>query len=139
MAGVATGTATSRQAAEQLVGWYLTGMGPFYGDVVAANGFGPEIEAIRAANPRPLPGRIVWPESANGLLPELAVFGHPGEIAAQLARWDELADLVPIGVGPAPLASILALVAAAAPHPHGPSGRSGNPPHKSRDSETTPA
>jgi alkanesulfonate monooxygenase SsuD/methylene tetrahydromethanopterin reductase-like flavin-dependent oxidoreductase (luciferase family) len=115
MAGPATATVTSRHAAQQLVGWYLTGMGPFYGDLVAASGFGAEIEAIRAANPKPRPGAVVWPSDADPLLAQLAVHGGPSEVASQIASWDRLADVVSICVGPGPVESVLALVAAAAP------------------------
>jgi alkanesulfonate monooxygenase SsuD/methylene tetrahydromethanopterin reductase-like flavin-dependent oxidoreductase (luciferase family) len=105
-----------RRMAEQLTGWYLTGMGRFYGDFVAANGYAGAVAALRAANPRPVPSKLVWPRAADPLLAQVAVFGDSAAIHAGLAEWDELADIVAVGVPPAvPVDSVLALVAAGAP------------------------
>lgn len=125
LAGVATDADGSVLQAEQLAGWYLTGMGRLYGDFVAANGFAAEIEALRIANPKPRPGRINWPSEADSLLPELAVFGTPTELAQQLTAWDGSADVVPVVLGPAPLDAVLAAVEAAAPPRGAASGLSG--------------
>lgn len=115
MAGADHGTTTGRSRAEQLVGWYLTGMGPFYGDTSAALGFHAEVDAVRSANPRPVPGSIVWPEEADELLDQLAVFGDGDEVRAGLSAWDRLSDVVAVGIGPAPAPTISALIEAAAP------------------------
>jgi hypothetical protein len=104
-----------RVVAEQLAGWYLTGMGPFYGDFAAANGYPHEVAAIRAANPKPVPLGIDWPRAADPLLPQVAVFGEAAAVHTGLAEWDEAADIVAVGVAPAPLESVLAAVAAGAP------------------------
>lgn len=123
--GVALDTAAlpGRWVAEQLTGWYLTGMGPFYGDFLAANGYADEVAALRAANPRPVPSKLGWPAAADPLLPQVAVFGDAAAIHTGLAAWDELADIVAVGVPPAPAEAVLALVAAGAPsrvaHPVG--------------------
>ncbi len=108
-----------RLVSEQMAGWYLTGMGPFYGDLVAANGYAAEVAALRAANPKPVPGRLVWPRAADPLLPQVAVFGDATDVHTGLAAWDELVDVVAVCVGPAPAESVLALVAAGAPVPAG--------------------
>jgi alkanesulfonate monooxygenase SsuD/methylene tetrahydromethanopterin reductase-like flavin-dependent oxidoreductase (luciferase family) len=116
-----------QQAAEQLIGWYLTGMGPFYGDMVAGHGFGAEVAALRAANPSPRPGRIEWPADADRLLDQLAVHGDAGQIGGQMAAWDQLADVVTLRIGPGPLESVLAMVEAAAPPLAGVAGPSSGP------------
>ncbi len=105
----------ARQTAEQLVGWYLTGMGPLYGDFVASVGFEEQVAALRAANPRPAPGAIDWPLAADPLLAQLATVGDPPAIASQLAAWDEQVDIVAACVGPGPAEAVLAAVAAGAP------------------------
>lgn len=115
MAAVDHDSESGRRGAEQVVGWYLTGMGPFYGDFAAANGFNDAVAAVRAANPRPSPGSIVWPSRADDLLDELAVFGEPDEVAAGFAAWDRLSDVVAVGVGPGSERSISALIEAGAP------------------------
>ena len=114
----ATDVDDGRVAARQLIGWYLTGMGRVYGDVVAASGFVDEVAALRAANERPRPGSIVWPVEAEPLLAELAVHGDAVELERQLTSWDLAADLVTVTTGPARAADLHRLVAACAPVPH---------------------
>ncbi len=111
--------ASARRHAAQLVGWYLLGMGPFYGELAAASGFATEVAALRAANPRPAPGAVRWPAASEPLLDQLAVCGSPEEVAAGLEAWDRLADLVVVGVAPGPLESVAATVEAAAPRNDG--------------------
>jgi alkanesulfonate monooxygenase SsuD/methylene tetrahydromethanopterin reductase-like flavin-dependent oxidoreductase (luciferase family) len=106
-----------RWAAEQLIGWYLTGMGPFYAGFAAANGYADEVAALRAANPKPAPGRLVWPRAADPLLPQVAVFGDTAAVHTGLAEWDDLVDIVTVCVGPGPAETVLAQVTAGAPVP----------------------
>jgi len=113
----ATDTDDGRAAARQLVGWYLTGMGRVYGDLVAASGFVDEVAALRAANERPRPGSITWPAEAEPLLAELAVHGDAVELGRQLAAWDHVSDLVAVTTGPLCAADLHRLVAAGAPVP----------------------
>ena len=104
-----------QRAAEQLVGWYLTGMGPLYADFVASLGYHDEVRALRAANPRPAPGALDWPRDADPLLEQLAATGARHTIAGQLAQWDERADIVAVCVGPDAPEAVLAAVETAAP------------------------
>jgi alkanesulfonate monooxygenase SsuD/methylene tetrahydromethanopterin reductase-like flavin-dependent oxidoreductase (luciferase family) len=104
-----------QRAAEQLVGWYLTGMGPLYPDFVGSLGYHDEVRAIRASNPRPAPGAVDWPRDADPLLEQLAAVGTRQAIAGQLAEWDERADIVAVCVGPDDPAAVLAAVETAAP------------------------
>jgi alkanesulfonate monooxygenase SsuD/methylene tetrahydromethanopterin reductase-like flavin-dependent oxidoreductase (luciferase family) len=103
------------EIARQLVGWYLTGMGRNYGDQLAGFGYSHEVDVLRAANPRPRPGRVVWPADVDVLLPELAVFGDHQSVADQLGRWDAVADLVSVTAAPGIGELVLDLVEAAAP------------------------
>jgi alkanesulfonate monooxygenase SsuD/methylene tetrahydromethanopterin reductase-like flavin-dependent oxidoreductase (luciferase family) len=106
---------SGRWAAEQLTGWYLTGMGPYYGDFAAAHGYADEVAALRAANPKPVPAQLVWPLAADPLLSQVAVFGDAETVHKGLSAWDDLVDVVAVGVGPAPIETVLAQVAAGAP------------------------
>jgi hypothetical protein len=100
MAGVDHGDTAGRSRAEQLVGWHLTGMGPSYGDLAAAHGFAESVAAVRAANPRPVPGSVKWPDEADGLLDHLSVFGGRAEVRTGSEVWDELTDVVAVGADP---------------------------------------
>lgn len=106
---------SGRWLAEQLTGWYLTGMGSFYANLAAANGYADEVAAIRAANPKPVPSKLVWPRAADSLLPQVAVYGDTEDVHRGLSGWDDLVDIVAVCVGPAPVESVLAQVAAGAP------------------------
>lgn len=115
MAAVDSTTASGRDVVAQLAGWYMTGMGPFYGDTAAASGFADQVKALRAANPKPVPGRMVWPEQSDTLLEQLVVFGDASAVATQLLVWDTLADVVAVVVGPDSSQMIMSTIEAAAP------------------------
>ncbi len=115
IACITTGERDGRSSAEQMLGWYMTGMGRLYGDLVAANGYPAEISALRAANPSPRPGAVVWPSEADALLGELAVYGDAAAVGEQLARWDQHCDLVTVATGPAPSGELHQLIDACAP------------------------
>ncbi len=106
---------SGHHAVSQLLAWYLTGMVSFYGNYVSDRGFQKEVAALRAANPKPRPGQLIWPEVADPLLEQLGVFGDAQNVAASLDVWDSLADVVSVGVGPGSRESIMSLVEAAAP------------------------
>ena len=101
--------------ARQLVGWYLTGMGRSYGDQLASFGYSYQVDVLRLANPRPRPGRVVWPAEIDAMLHDLAVFGDHATVADQLTRWDAVADLVSVTAAPGIGELVLDLVEAAAP------------------------
>jgi hypothetical protein len=69
-----------------------------YARSLGEQGFRAEVEAIRAANPRPSPraGRV--PAEAEAVLGQLAATGTADQVRAQLRAWDDLADLVVIGL-----------------------------------------
>lgn len=107
--------APDRRAAEQIVGWYMTGMGSLYGDLCRREGFEAEVDALRAANPRPKPGAIEWPTCADVLLDQLAVFGDRDAVAASLRAWDQVSDVVAVTIGPGSAKELAQIIDAAAP------------------------
>ena len=104
-----------QRSAEQLIGWYLTGMGALYPDFVASLGYHDEVRAVREANPRPAPGALDWPRTADALLEQLATFGDRHVTGGRLAQWDNRADIVAVCVAPDAPDSVLAAIEAAAP------------------------
>jgi alkanesulfonate monooxygenase SsuD/methylene tetrahydromethanopterin reductase-like flavin-dependent oxidoreductase (luciferase family) len=115
MAAVTTPDLDGRWTAEQLTGWYLTGMGDLYASRVSADGHADAVDALRAANPRPVPGGLTWPDAADPLLEQFAAYGDADDVARGLARWDDLTDVVTVLVGPGSRSSVMATVEAAAP------------------------
>jgi alkanesulfonate monooxygenase SsuD/methylene tetrahydromethanopterin reductase-like flavin-dependent oxidoreductase (luciferase family) len=108
--------ALGRAVAASYIAWYLTAMGDVYARSVASQGYAAEVSAIHAANPRPNPRRGVVPGEAEALLGEFAVWGPPGEVAAQLKRWDETVSVMMVGLAPGvPWEDLDATLVAAAP------------------------
>jgi alkanesulfonate monooxygenase SsuD/methylene tetrahydromethanopterin reductase-like flavin-dependent oxidoreductase (luciferase family) len=102
--------------AASCIAWYVCAMGDVYADSLARQGYAAEVAAIRAANPRPSPRSGVVPAAAQPLLDQLAVTGPPDRLRAQLARWDDVADVVVVGLAPGiPWPAIEATLRAAAP------------------------
>ena len=91
---------TARDIAASCIAWYVCAMGDVYAGSLTRQGYGGEVEAIRAANPRPSPrtGRV--PAEAEAVLHQLAATGTPGAVRAQLQRWDDVADVVMVGLPP---------------------------------------
>src|SRR6059036_1528043 len=77
--------AKARAGAAWFVSFYLTTMGPLYRRALERQGFGKEIEAVVAANTPRFAAAV--PPEAEALLQELTVYGAPGEVGPQLARW----------------------------------------------------
>jgi alkanesulfonate monooxygenase SsuD/methylene tetrahydromethanopterin reductase-like flavin-dependent oxidoreductase (luciferase family) len=76
------------------------------------------VRAVRAANPRPHPRSGQVPDEAAALLGQLAAMGTPDEVRAQLDAWDDVADVVMIGLPPGvPWPVIETTLRAAAPQP----------------------
>ena len=106
----------ARDVAAACIAWYVSAMGDVYAESLARQGYEAEVAAIRTANPRPSPrtGRV--PDEAGGVLGQLAVTGAPAEIRAQLEDWDDLADVVMIGLAPGiPWQTVETTLRAAAP------------------------
>ena len=115
MAAVDADGLDGRWVAEQLIGWYLTGMGDLYAARAAAAGFADAVARLRSSNPRPVPGGLTWPSEADPLLEQLATCGDHDHVASALRRWDPLVDVVTVLIPPGTRQSVLAAVAAAAP------------------------
>jgi alkanesulfonate monooxygenase SsuD/methylene tetrahydromethanopterin reductase-like flavin-dependent oxidoreductase (luciferase family) len=108
----------ARDIAASCIAWYVCAMGDVYARSLIQQGYGAEVEAIRAANPRPSPRRGHVPAEAAAVLGQLAVTGTADQVRAQLERWDEVADIVVIGLPPGiPWDAIETTLRAAAPHP----------------------
>jgi alkanesulfonate monooxygenase SsuD/methylene tetrahydromethanopterin reductase-like flavin-dependent oxidoreductase (luciferase family) len=90
----------ARDIAASCIAWYVCAMGDAYAQSLARQGYGADVQAIRAANPHPSPrsGRI--PAPADALLEQLAATGTSEQVRAQLERWDAVADIVMIGIPP---------------------------------------
>ena len=89
-----------RSNAEAVLAFYLCTMGEGYADFVTAQGYGPEIAALKAANPKPSPTACEFPDESRVLLDQLMVSGQPDEVRAGLSKWDEIVDLLYVGVPP---------------------------------------
>jgi alkanesulfonate monooxygenase SsuD/methylene tetrahydromethanopterin reductase-like flavin-dependent oxidoreductase (luciferase family) len=108
----------ARDVAASCIAWYLCAMGDAYARFVTERGYGAEVRAIHAANPRPSPQRGVVPPAAQAVLDQLTAYGTPDHVRDRLAPWHEAADIVTIGVPPGlPWPHIEATLRAAAPEP----------------------
>jgi hypothetical protein len=107
---------TARGVAASYVAWYLGAMGDVYARSVSEQGYGAEVEAVLAANPRPSPLRGVVPAEAEVLLEVLTAHGAPGTVRERLEPWHKAADVVMVGLpAGAPWPTIEATLRAAAP------------------------
>ena len=112
------GTGTARDIAASCIAWYVCAMGDLYARSLTEQGYGAEVDAIRAANPRPGPRSGTVPAGAEAVLDQLAVTGTADQVRAQLDRWDDLADVVVLGLPPGiPEEAIETTLRAAAPLP----------------------
>jgi alkanesulfonate monooxygenase SsuD/methylene tetrahydromethanopterin reductase-like flavin-dependent oxidoreductase (luciferase family) len=112
--------AAARDIAASCIAWYVCAMGDVYARSLTEQGYGAEVEAIRAANPRPSPRSGHVPAEAEAVLGQLAVTGTSEQVRAQLGRWHDTTDIVVIGLPPGlPWPAIEATLRAAAPRPPG--------------------
>ena len=108
----------ARSIAASCAAWYLTAMGDVYARSVSGQGYGAEVSAIIAANPRPSPRQAAVPADAQVILDQLAAYGTRDQVREQLEPWDKAADIVMIGLPPGlPWGNIEATLLAAAPTP----------------------
>jgi len=106
----------ARDIVATCVAWYLSAMGDVYRRSVSSQGYAAEVRAILAANPRPSPRHGVVPPDAEVVLEQLAAYGTSDQVRRQLARWDQVADIVTILLPPGlPWSGIEATLLAAAP------------------------
>ena len=91
----------ARATAGATIAWYLCSMGPLHPTFIAAQGYEAEVRQVQAANPRLTPSTGVIPAGASVLIDELAAAGPEAVVREQLSPWDDVADIVIVGV-PAP-------------------------------------
>lgn len=106
----------ARSIAASNVAWYIVAMGDNYARLLTEQGFGEEVEAIIAANPKPRPGSCVIPPEAIHILDQLGLVTTPEDTQEALAPWDALGGVTGVGLSPglAPEA-IFDIIRAAAP------------------------
>jgi alkanesulfonate monooxygenase SsuD/methylene tetrahydromethanopterin reductase-like flavin-dependent oxidoreductase (luciferase family) len=108
----------ARDIAAACIAWYVCAMGDVYARSLTEQGYGTEVDAIRAANPRPSPRSGSVPAEAKAVLSQLAAVGTADQVRAQVERWDDVADVVVLGLPPGvPWDTIEATLRAAAPQP----------------------
>ncbi|WP_232667037.1 LLM class flavin-dependent oxidoreductase [Pseudonocardia sp. TRM90224] len=90
----------ARAAAAATIAWYLCAMGTDYAAAATRQGHGAAVQAVLAANPRPHPRNCVVPPEAQELIDEFTASGTEDDVRAALAEWDEVADLVMVGLPP---------------------------------------
>jgi alkanesulfonate monooxygenase SsuD/methylene tetrahydromethanopterin reductase-like flavin-dependent oxidoreductase (luciferase family) len=90
----------ARDVAASCAAWYLCAMGDVYARFVSDQGYGDEVKAILAANPRPSPQHGVVPAEAEAVLDQLSAYGTPDQLRDRLQPWDGAADIVMIGLPP---------------------------------------
>lgn len=109
-------TDTARSLVASTTAWYLCAMGDVYPRVVAQQGYGDAVQAIRAANPRPNPAHGIVPSEAQVILDQFTAYGPPDQVRDNLERWDSAVDILTIGLPPGlSWAAIEATLRAAAP------------------------
>lgn len=97
---VAPDPAQARAVASWWVTYYLTNMGPLYGDALRRAGLGSAVDAVLGANPADRATEL--PATAQVLLDELTVYGNAESARASLELWyaagiDEPAIVLPPG------------------------------------------
>lgn len=106
----------ARAAAGSNLAFYITAMGDNYARLITEQGYGDEVRAVLAANPRPKPGQCVVPSELTRLWDDFLQVVPPENANDALAPWDDLGGVT--GVGPPPMTSrenMLDVVRAAAP------------------------
>jgi alkanesulfonate monooxygenase SsuD/methylene tetrahydromethanopterin reductase-like flavin-dependent oxidoreductase (luciferase family) len=90
----------ARDIVATCIAWYLSAMGDVYARSMSGQGYGTEVGAILAANPRPSPRRGTVPPEAETVLDQLAAYGTRDQVQEQLKAWDAAADIVTVLLPP---------------------------------------
>lgn len=116
MTVAATDPVAARTAVASALAWYLCAMGADYAAAATRQGHGAAVRAVQAANPRPNPFAGVVPAEAQDMLDDFTVYGGPERVRDGVAEWDEVADIVMLGLPPGlPWDQIESTLRAAAP------------------------
>jgi alkanesulfonate monooxygenase SsuD/methylene tetrahydromethanopterin reductase-like flavin-dependent oxidoreductase (luciferase family) len=114
----------ARDIAAACVAWYVCAMGDVYARSLTDQGYGAEVAAIHAANPRPSLRSGSVPLEADAVMDQLTATGTGEQVRDALDRWQDLADVVVVGIPPGlPWPAIEATLRAAAPQPAATTGR----------------
>ena len=106
----------ARAVAGSNLAFYITAMGDNYARLITEQGYGDEVQAVLAANPRPKPGQCLVPRDLTRLWDDFLQVVPPEQANDALAPWDDLGGVT--GVGPPPMTSkenMFEVVRAAAP------------------------
>jgi len=90
----------ARQVAASMVAWYVSAMGDVYRRSLSKNGYAAEVDAVRAATPRPRPRGGVVPAEAERMLDEVAAYGTRRQVRDRLECWGQAVDIVMVGCAP---------------------------------------
>lgn len=116
LAAVDEDSGAARDIAATCTAWYLSAMGDVYARSVSGQGYGAQVQAIIASNPRPSPRHGTVPRDAEVVLGQLAAYGTCDQVRQQLEPWDRAADVVTVLLPPGmPWHNIEATLRAAAP------------------------
>ena len=91
---------TARSIAATCTAWYVCAMGDVYARSLTEQGYGDEVKAILAANPRPSPRQGAVPAEAQPVLDQLCAYGPPEQVRDRLEAWDREVDLGMLGLPP---------------------------------------
>jgi alkanesulfonate monooxygenase SsuD/methylene tetrahydromethanopterin reductase-like flavin-dependent oxidoreductase (luciferase family) len=91
---------TARSVVASSIAWYMCAMGDGYAQLVANQGYGDAVQAIRAANPRPSPAHGIVPGDAQVILDQFTAYGTPDQVRDNLERWHGTVDILTIGLPP---------------------------------------
>ncbi|MDH5291434.1 MAG: LLM class flavin-dependent oxidoreductase, partial [Acidimicrobiia bacterium] len=90
----------ARATAGTTIAWYLCSMGPLHPRFVASQGYAPQVQAVQQANQRITPSSGIIPAQATALVDDFTAAGPADTVAAQLALWDDVSDIVLVGIPP---------------------------------------
>ncbi|WP_068273610.1 LLM class flavin-dependent oxidoreductase [Aldersonia kunmingensis] len=100
--GIPTAVHEDPEQARAIAAWwisfYLTKMGPLYGQTLRGLGFGDLVDEVVAANRESDTAQV--PESAQALIDELTITGDPETAAMRLDRWYAAGADMPVVVLP---------------------------------------
>lgn len=107
----------ARATAGSTLAWYLCSMGDLHPRWIASQGYAEEVAAVQRANPRITPATGVIPPEAAVLLDDFIVAGSAAQVRDGLQRWDDVLDIVAVGMPPpgTPWPSVEATLRAGAP------------------------
>lgn len=81
--------------------WYFCSMGELHPQFVSSQGYGHEVKVVRAANQRITPSTGVVPPEADVLFEQFTAVGSVEDVRRELAAWDQVVDVLVVGLPPA--------------------------------------